>query len=85
MKSKISNTIDDEKTEKFERLAERRVNEAIKKLRLVSNLANKRNYSYSEDHAKKIVDVLESEFRMLKLKFKDESGPEGIKFSFKDK
>lgn len=72
-----------DKKENFERLAERRVNEAIKKIRLIGNLANKANYEYTPKHAKKIVDVLEAELRTLKLKFKDEESEGGV-FSFSD-
>jgi len=70
-----------EKLEKFQRLAEKRVNEALKRIRLVGNLANKNNYEYTDKHAKKIVDALEAEIRVLKSKFKDEEG-EGGTFSF---
>ncbi len=55
---------------KFERLAEKRVNEAIKKLRLIGNLSNKNNYEYTDKHVKKVLEVLESEVRLLKMKFK---------------
>lgn len=71
------------KAERFVRLAERRVNEALKKLRLVANLSNKHNYSYTEEQAKLIIDALESEFKHLKTKFRDETGSDEIRFSFK--
>jgi hypothetical protein len=74
-----------DKATKFHRLAERRVNEALKKLRLVANLSNKRNYSYTDEHAKLIVEALEAEFKHLKTKFREESCLEEIKFSLKDK
>jgi hypothetical protein len=70
-----------EKMGNFERLAERRVNDAIKKLRLIGNLANRRNYEYTDKHAKKIVDVLEAELRILKAKFREEECEGGL-FSF---
>lgn len=73
-----------EKMKSFERLAERRVNEAMKKMRLIGNLANKRNYEYTDKHAKKIVDALEAELRILKAKFRDEECEGGL-FSFSQK
>ncbi len=73
-----------EKLEKFERLAERRVNEAMKKIRLIGNLANRNNYEYTEKHAKKIIDALEAELRTLKSRFKDEDGECGT-FTFSSK
>lgn len=77
--------VPNDKAERFRRLAERRVNEALKKLRLVANLANKRNYSYTEEQAKLITDAIEAEFRHLKTKFRDEAGSEEVRFTFKDK
>ncbi len=58
-----------EKLQKFERLAEKRVSDAIKKLRLIGNLSNKNNYSYTEDHVKQLVEALETEMRILKGRF----------------
>jgi DNA topoisomerase VI subunit B len=89
MKKSVNGSQDTEannyRAERFQRLAERRVNEALKKLRLVANLSNKRNYTYTEEHAKLIIDALEAEFRHLKTKFRDEAGTDEIRFSLKDK
>lgn len=73
------------KVEKFERLAEKRVTETIKRLRLVGNLANKNNYEYNEEHVKQIIDALEGELRTLKNRFRDESLSETSNFEFKTK
>lgn len=72
-----------EKRERFEKLAEKRVTETIKKIRLVGNLANKNNYDYTDEHAKQIIETLESEMRALKGKFKDEKSNSETTFSFK--
>jgi hypothetical protein len=55
---------------KFVELANARVGRAIKDLRLIGNLANRRNYDYSDDEAKKILKVLETELDALKTKFR---------------
>jgi hypothetical protein len=68
---------------KFEIIAERRVTEAIKKLRLIGNLANKRNYSYTDKHIKQIFTALENELRDLKTKFQNRKVNENIEFKFK--
>lgn len=73
-----------EKLSKFERLAENRVNEAIKKLRLIGNLSNKNNYEYTEKHIKKILDTLDFEVKILKMKFKDDDSSSSI-FKFDKK
>lgn len=72
-----------ERTEKFEKIAERRVTEAIKKLKLIGNLANKRNYSYTEKHVKQIISALETEMKDLRNKFQNDSSGGQIEFKFK--
>jgi len=68
---------------KFEKIAERRVTEAIKRLRLIGNLSNKRNYSYTEKHVKQILSALESEMKDLRNKFQNNSSGGQIEFKFK--
>jgi len=58
--------------ERFEKLAESRVNKALDAMRIVSNLANKNNYEYSEDEAKAIYAALESEARSVRTRFEQE-------------
>jgi uncharacterized protein YeeX (DUF496 family) len=72
-----------EKLERFERLAEKRVTDVIKKMRLIGNLANKHNYEYTDEHVKQIIDALEDELRLLKSRFKEEKINEKPAFSFK--
>lgn len=69
--------------DKFEELAEKRVSETLKKLQLIGNLANKNNYDYTELHVKQIIDTLESEIKILKNKFTEESKPRKAEFKFK--
>lgn len=61
----------DSKQERFRRLAERRVNRAIKDLRLIGNLSNKNNYDYTIDQVNKIVAALKRELRELRARFND--------------
>ena len=58
-----------DKTAKFVELANKRVNRAIKDIKLVANLANKQNYEYSEDQARKIVKALQHEVDLVKQSF----------------
>ncbi len=57
------------KREKFIDLANKRVPNALDKLRLVGNLADKRFYDYSENDAKEIIDTLQKEIHSIKAKF----------------
>lgn len=58
------------KRDKFERLAESRINTAIKKIKLIGNLSNKNNYEYTDEHVKQIITELEKEVAAVKNKFK---------------
>ncbi|MFC2076816.1 hypothetical protein ACFLT7_07020 [candidate division KSB1 bacterium] len=60
--------------ERFVALAEKRVTKTIKDLRLVGNLANKSNYTYTEEDTKKILSALEKEFKHLKQRFRQKMG-----------
>lgn len=73
------------KLQKFERLAEKRVSDAIKKLRLIGNLSNKNNYSYTDDHVKQLLEALEAEMRILKGRFREEADANTLGFAFKTK
>ena len=55
---------------KFIELANMRVARAIKDLRLIGNLSNRRNYDYSDVESKRIVKTLEVEIEDLKAKFR---------------
>lgn len=59
---------------KFVELAEKRVSRAIKDIRLVGNLSNKSNYSYSEEDVKKILKALRTEVDALKSRFEASTG-----------
>jgi len=60
---------DDDKRVKFVSLAERRVNRAIKDIRLIGNLSNRANYRYTDEDVAKIVRVLKAELDELRLRF----------------
>lgn len=64
--------------EKFVELAEKRVSRAIKDIRLIGNLSNKGNYSYTESDIRKLHRALAEELKVLKSRFESgsaESGP----------
>jgi hypothetical protein len=71
------------KAQRFERLAVRRVTEVVKKMRLVGNLANKHNYSYTEDQVRQIVEALDAEMRQVKARFRQEISSLTQEFSFR--
>lgn len=68
--------------EKFIELAEKRVSKAIKNIRLIGNLANKSNYSYTDDQVKKILNALDKELKNLKKRFETTVSDEDFRFKF---
>ena len=66
--------------EKFVALAEKRVTKAIRDLRLVGNLSNKSNYSYTEQDVRKIIVALEQEIKKLRRRFESEKHPQEVVF-----
>jgi hypothetical protein len=55
--------------EKFVKLAETRVNKAIKAIKLVGNLSDKTNYSYTEEDVRKIMTALNKELNSVKSRY----------------
>ena len=72
-----------EKMMRFERIAEKRVSDVLKKMQLIGNLSNKNNYEYTDKHVKQIIDSLENELKILKSKFSEESNEKTTEFRFK--
>lgn len=58
-----------EKYERFKRVAEGRTNKIIDQIRLLGNCANKSNYEYSDEDVKKVFSAIESELKTTKAKY----------------
>ena len=54
---------------KFVDLAEKRVQRTIKDIRLIGNLSNRSNYSYTEEDARKIYRALKAAVDEMKTRF----------------
>ncbi len=72
-----------DKRERFISLAEARTEKAIKAMRLIGNLSDKRNYSYSPSEAKQIVTALEKELRTIRQRFGDDLDSSEATFKLK--
>jgi len=57
------------KEERFRKVAVRRVQEIIGKMRLLRNCANRNNYHYTEEQANKIISAIEAEWKKVKNEF----------------
>jgi len=60
---------------KFVELAEKRVNRALKDIKLIGNLSNRSNYSYEDKDAKAIIAALNKAVVEVKARF-DRKGDE---------
>lgn len=58
------------KREAFRKLAEKRTNAILEKVRILGNLANRSAYEYSEDEVRKIFSAIDEELRATKAKFR---------------
>ena len=54
---------------KFVELAEKRVQRAIKDIKLVGNLSNRSNYAYTDEDARKIYKALRTVLDTMKARF----------------
>ena len=67
------------KKDKFKRLANSRVNNAIKQLDLIGNLSNSASYDYSDDEVRKIMSTLNQKVKEVGLKFQESLKKEKFK------
>ena len=67
--------------DKFIRLAEKRVSNAMKSIRLIGNLSNRTNYSYSDKDIERIFNALNKELKVCQGRFKQSSSRQNINFS----
>lgn len=65
----LNEAMERDKSAKFIELANKRVNRAVKDISLIGNLSNKRNYTYNEEQAKKIVKALQASVDQVKASF----------------
>ena len=62
--------------QRFVELAEKRVSRAIKDIRMIGKLANRSNYTYSDEDVRKITRALRKELKDLESRFSGDKGQE---------
>ena len=65
---------------RFKILAEKRINKALKDIKLIGNLSNKSNYAYSQADANKIYSALKKALDTMKSRFDAGGAGEEDKF-----
>jgi hypothetical protein len=68
----MTTTQKETKRDRFVRLAEKRTNEVLDKLRILGGCANKRMYDYTTKDADKIFRAIESEVKRVKSQFAED-------------
>lgn len=78
-KTKIKTDRNKIREDRFKKIATRRVNEILHKMKLLKNCANRANYSYTEQQARKIINTIEEEWKNVKQEF-NKNKPKKNKF-----
>jgi hypothetical protein len=55
--------------ERFKRVATRRTNDILHRIRILGNCSNKSSYSYTEEDVKKVFSAIDGELRSVKAMF----------------
>ena len=64
------------KSEAFQRLATKRTNAVLGRIRVLEHCANPQLYDYSQEDVKKIFHAIEKELKVVKAKFQNSSKSE---------
>ena len=59
-----------EKIDRFKKIATNRTNKILKDIQLLGNCSNKSNYEYTDEDVKKIFSSIDEELKAVKVKFK---------------
>ena len=73
-----ANMSSNEKSDRFKRLATRRTNDVIDRLRILGNCADRRSYEYTDDEIDKIFKAIDEQAKIVKAQFKKPK--KGFKF-----
>jgi hypothetical protein len=65
----LENKINNEKRDRFKRLAVYRTNEVLRRLKVLGNCANRSAYNYNEEDINKIFSEIERKTKEIKAKF----------------
>ncbi|RJR21298.1 MAG: hypothetical protein C4581_02365 [Nitrospiraceae bacterium] len=68
-KSKSASKIEENRHERFKRIAAKRTNELLEKIRILGNCSNKSSYEYTEEEVNKIFSEIDKQLRLTKSRF----------------
>jgi hypothetical protein len=61
--------VEETRHDRFKRIASKRTNEILEKIRILGNCSNKSSYEYTEEEVNKIFSEIEKQMRLAKAKF----------------
>ena len=70
----------DQRGERFRRVAERRVNNVLEAIRLLSQCSNRRTYEYTDDDVRRMFREIDRELRAAKQSFISPEKKKGFSF-----
>ncbi len=57
------------RSERFKRIAAKRTNDILEKIRILGNCSNKSSYEYTEEEVNKIFSEIDKQLKLTKAKF----------------
>ena len=78
----INSDLKEIKNEKFRQLSEKRINQILDKIRVLSNLGNKSNYEYDQRDIERMFQVIERALKEAKKRFQSDSKKDNYKFKW---
>ena len=61
--------MDETRHERFRRIAAKRTNDILEKIRILGNCSNKSSYEYTEEEINKIFSEIDRQLKLAKAKF----------------
>ncbi|MBI4681686.1 MAG: hypothetical protein HY757_01060 [Nitrospirae bacterium] len=61
--------MEENRHERFKRIAAKRTNEILEKIRILGNCSNKSSYEYTEEEVNKIFSEIDKQLRSTKARF----------------
>ncbi len=68
--------VSESKEEAFRRLATKRTNALLERIRVLGHCANPQLYDYTQEDVRKIFQAIEKELRIVKIRFQNSSKSE---------
>ena len=71
-----------EKSERFKRVASKRVDNVINNIRSLSKCSNKNNYSYEKEDVTKMIKAIKDEIKIMETLYRKNLSDKNDKFNF---